>query len=194
MDTETSISTGTNKLHTVAERRAKRLLSRVKAGETLASAANAERTTLTEINDTRSPIRASLEQLVGSYFLPPEARRQMVRAGLNKLFLDNVASEDPIKQKTALDASKQISLDPEVGLQQDQGGGIIVNIGDLEGVFKQLRKAAVPLVDDGREQRTDGIIEAEFTVTEVGGDGGESPSISTLAGGQQLGEAGTEDK
>ena len=157
MDTDISISTGANKLHTVAERRAKRLLTRVQTGETLQEAAAAERTTMAEIRDTRSPIRASLEQLIGSYFIPPEARKQMVRAGLNKIFMENVSSTDPLMQKTALDAAKQISLDPEVGLQQDQGGGVVINIGDLEGVFKQLRKTQVPEIVDGRE-----VVEAEF--------------------------------
>ena len=192
MDTDVTISTGTNRLHTVSERRAKRLLTRLKAGEPMQDAVRAERTTMAEIKDPRSPIRASLEQLVGQYFIPPEARRQMIRAGLNKLFIENVVSEDPMKQKTALDAAKQISLDPEVGLQQDQGGGVIVNIGDLEGVFKQLRKTMVPEIHDGREQRTDGILEGEFENAPVDGDGSESPSVPTMAGGQQPGEDGSE--
>lgn len=185
MDTDVTLSPGTNKLGSVAERRAKRLLDRVSRGESLADAAKAERMTVAEVNAVDSPVRASLQQLIGTYFLPPEARKQMVRAGLNKLFMDNVSKEDPAAQKLALDAAKQIGADPEVGLTQEVAGGVIINIGELDGVFAQLRTAAIPEVSDGRESREDRIVEAEFQDLPDGGS--ESASVSALSDGPGAG-------
>ena len=185
MDTEVSLSPGTNKLGSIAERRAKRLLDRVSRGETLLDAAKNERMKVSDIRKHDSPIRASLEQLVGTYFLPPEARKQMVRAGLNKLFMDNVSSEDPAAQKLALDAAKQIGADPEVGLTSEVAGGVIINIGELEGVFAQIHSAPVPTIQDGREPREDRIVEAEFHDLPDGGS--EPASVSTLPDGPGTG-------
>jgi hypothetical protein len=168
--TETIIATGNNRLDSIAERHAKRLLDRVQSGSSLADAAKAERMTMSQLKDPNNPVRASVEQLIGGYFLPPEARKQMVRAGLNKMFLDNVNSTDPGNAKLALDAAKQISLDPEVGLQADQSGGVIINIGDLEGVFKQLQASKAPEVSDGRP-REDRVLEGEFE--DIPGPGSE---------------------
>jgi len=162
-DTEVSVAQGNNKLNTVAERRAKRLLDRVQRGETLSAAADAERMTVAEIKNEESLIGMSVRQLIGSYFLPPEARKQMVRAGLNKVFAENVISADPAAQKVALDAAKQIAADPEVGLTATDAGGVIINIGELAGIFQQIRATRPPEVNDGRESGTDREVEAEFT-------------------------------
>lgn len=184
-DTETSISPGNDKLGSIAERHAKRLLDRVQRGEPLAEAAKAERMTVAQLKDQTNPIRVSLEQLVGRYFLPPEARKQMVRAGLNKMFLENVESGDPANAKIALEAAKQIGSDPEVGLQAEQSGGVIINIADLEGVFKQLAATKVPELIDGRgstengRPREDRIAEAEFS--DLQGSGDKSVSIPNVS-------------
>lgn len=176
-ETEVSIATAGNKIGSVAERQAKRMLDRVQRGDSLAEAAKAERMTMGQLKDVTNPVRVSLEQLIGSHFLPPEARKQMVRAGLNKMFLDNVNSTDPGNAKIALDAAKQISLDPEVGLQADQSGGVIINIGDLEGVFKQLASAKAPEVSDGRPE-SDRLIEGEFEdITERGSEPVPVPDV-----------------
>lgn len=185
MDTDVSVAQGTNRVDSIAEKRAKRLLDRVSRGESLADAAKAERMTVAEVNAVDSPVRASLQQLIGTYFLPPEARKQMVRAGLNKLFMDNVSKEDPAAQKLALDAAKQIGADPEVGLTQEVAGGVIINIGELDGVFAQLRTAAIPEVSDGRESREDRIVEAEFYDLP---DGGSEPApVSVVPDGPGAG-------
>lgn len=167
-ETETSIASENNKLGTVAERHAKRLLDRVQSGQPLGKAAAIERIKMSQLRDPSSPVRLALEQLVSGHFLPPEARKQMVRAGLNKIFMDNVTSADPAAQKVALDAAKQISLDPEVGLSQEQTGGVIVNIGELSGVFEQLKTIKSPEINHGR-QREDRITEGEFEDIPAGG-------------------------
>lgn len=194
MDTDVSVAQGTNRVDSIAEKRAKRLLARVARGETLSNAANAERMSVAEINAVDSPVRASLQQLIGTYFLPPEARKQMVRAGLNKLFIDNVSSEDPAAQKLALDAAKQIGADPEVGLTQEVVGGVVINIGELEGVFAQLKTAPVPEVSLGREPREDRVVEAEFYDLPDGGS--EPASVSAVPDGPGTGAetAGTGDE
>ncbi len=186
MDTEVSLSPGTNKLNSIAERRAKRLLDRVARGETLSEATNAERMTVAELNKADSPVRASIQQLIGTYFLPPEARKQLVRAGLNKIFIENVSSDDPTAQKLALDAAKQIGADPEVGLTQEVVGGVVINIGELEGVFAQLKTAPVPEVNDGRGSREDRVVEAEFLDLP---DGGSEPApVPVVPDGPGAGE------
>ena len=200
METEIEISTATNKLGTVSEKRAKRLLDRVARGEPLADAAKAERMTVGEIRDVDSPVRHSLQQLIGTYFLPPEARRQMVRAGLNKVFLENVNSPDPGAQKVALDAAKQIGADPEVGLTTTETGGVIVNIEGLAGIFEQLKASRAPEVSLGRNegaesthdrrQREDRILEGEFTDLPVGGR--EPDAVSDVSRGSGPG-GGAED-
>ena len=157
IETEVSIAPGNNKLGTVAEARAKRLLNRLQKGEPLAMAANAERMSVAELKDPDNPVRASVQQLIGSHFLPPEARKAMVRAGLNKLFLDNVSSADPADKKIALDAAKVIASDVEVGINTDNTGGVVINIGELADVFRQLATTPAPEISDGRP-----VLEAEF--------------------------------
>jgi len=190
METEVSLSPGTNKLGTVSERRAKRLLDRVSRGESLSDAAKAERMTVAEIKSDDSPVRASIQQLIGTYFLPPEARRQMVRAGLNKVFLENVGSADPAAQKVALDAAKQIGADPEVGLTTVETGGVIVNIEGLAGIFEQIQASKAPEVSDGRGSREDRIIEGEYE--DIPDGGGEPDAVPDVSGGLGSG-GGAED-
>ncbi len=164
LETEISVAQHTTGINSVAERKAKRVLERVSRGETLANAAKNEHLTVGAISDPDNPIRQSIQSLIGGYFLPPEARKQMVRAGLNKVFLTNVASEDPAAQKLALDAAKQIAADPEVGLTQEVSGGVTINIGELAGVFEQIRASKAPEVSDGRprDDRGEEITDADF--------------------------------
>jgi hypothetical protein len=186
IETETVIASGNNKLNTVAEIRAKRLLDRVAKGESLSHAASAERMKVSELKDPDNPIRASLQQLIGSYFLPPEARKQMVRAGLNKMFLENVSSTDANQQKIALDAAKQIAADVEVNITgNDASGNVIINIGELADVFKQLGTQEAPHVSDGR-QSEDRILEADYDVLAEPGD--QSGSVPDVSGGLGTGD------
>lgn len=184
-DTEVSISTSTNNLNTVSERRAKRLLDRLKRGEPLSRAANAERMTVAEVKDPSNPVRHSIQQLIGQYFLPPEARKQLVRAGLNKIFIENVSSEDPAAVKLALDAAKQIGADPEVGLTTHDTGGVIINIGELAGVFDQIQVSKSPEVNDGRGPREDSILEADYEDLPGGGD--QPVPVPDVPGGRESG-------
>ena len=180
-ETETTIASANNKLDTISERHARRMLDRVQRGQSVNEAARTERITMAQLKDPSNPIRASIEQLVGEYFLPPEARKQMVRAGLNKVFIKNVGSDDPVAVKVALDAAKQIAADPEVGLMQDQTGGVVINIADLEGVFKQLATISAPEIKDGREDgrpREDRVLEGDFE--DISGDGDKSVSIPVI--------------
>ena len=93
----------------------------------------------------------------------------MVRAGLNRIFITNVESSDVNQQRLALDAAKQIGADPEVGLNVEPTGGIVINIGELDAVFAQIQNAKPPeILDAGRprtdrtnEKPDDGIIDAE---------------------------------
>lgn len=184
IETETVIAAANNRLNTVSEIRAKRLLDRVAKGEKLSTAAASERMRVSELKDPDNPIRQSLQQLIGSYFLPPEARKQMVRAGLNKMFIDNVNSADPGDKKIALDAAKQIAADVEVAINSDATGGIIINIGELTDVFKQLGTTEAPELNDGR-QGADLILEAEYE--DLPGDGDKSEPVSDVSGGHGAG-------
>lgn len=149
------VSTRAGETKTVAAKKAKKLINRLQKGQSLRQATRAEHVTQADLQNAESAIGIALRELVGRNFLPAEARRQMVRAGLNKLFMDNVSSDDPAAQKIALDAAKQIGADPEVGLNHGESGGVVVNIGELEAVFTQLSNE-VPKIIDGRE-----VVDAE---------------------------------
>lgn len=154
LETKVEVANNDKGINTVADRHAKRLLDRVQRGETLAQASNAERIPVATLRNAENPIHQSLQNLIGNYFLPPEARKQMVRAGLNRMFLANVESTDTNQQRLALDAAKQIGADPEVGLNLEPTGGVVINIGELDAVFKQIQTAPVPEIIDGRSGRS----------------------------------------
>ncbi len=185
LPTEVTVSTVANNLNSISEKRAKRLLDRIKRGESLSDATRAERMSVAEVKDPHNPVRASIQQLIGQYFLPPEARKQLVRAGLNKVFIENVQSYDPAAIKLALDAAKQIGADPEVGLTTHETGGVIINIGELAGVFDQIQVSRPPEVDDGRGQREDTILEADYE--DLPERGGEPVPVPELSGRREPG-------
>lgn len=78
-------------------------------------------------------MKAAVEQLMFAAELPVEIRKRMLKAGLNKIFIENVNATEPKRVKIALEAAKQIGQDPEIGTQQPEGG-VIINLGELESV------------------------------------------------------------
>lgn len=81
--------------------------------------------------------KVSLEELIAENKKPPEQRREMVRAGLDEIFLKTVRLDPEL----ALKAAKQIAEDPEVGLSSSQMAqvlGLNIDLRSLEEPLKNL--------------------------------------------------------
>lgn len=82
--------------------------------------------------------RDAVKDLIETDTLPAAVRRMMVRAGANRIFMDNIKKGgDP---KLAIDAAKLIGADPEVGLNQPTLIGVPIDMGALAGMLSQLDK------------------------------------------------------
>ena len=99
--------------------KARRFLELVESGDSPTSAARKvdSRSNVSKIVGAvqDKDLRGKLKKLLERGRLPAEVRKEMVRAGLNDVFLEHVDGS-PKNQKLALAAAKLISDDPEVGL------------------------------------------------------------------------------
>jgi hypothetical protein len=71
---------------------------------------------------------------IQTYQLPAAVSRELVRAGRNKILIEEGFSKDGDK-KLALEAMKQISSDPDVGLNAPPAPIVQINMGDLKKVI-----------------------------------------------------------
>ncbi len=114
--------------------KASRFVDLVKGGSTPGEAARAVGTTLKKIKDV-GEFRNEITRLVGNFELAPEIRKRMVDAGLNKLYIESVGSDDIEDRKLALAVAKQIG-------QQDGfapvEGGVTINFGELSSVLDNI--------------------------------------------------------
>lgn len=107
---------------------AERFVELVKQGMPAGKAAQEIGTTVRDIM-TSVQMKAAVEDLMATAELAPEVRKRMLKAGLNKIFMRTVDSDNPKVMKIALEAAKQIG--------QDEGtvppeAGVTINLGDLE--------------------------------------------------------------
>jgi hypothetical protein len=132
----------------VIEAKAKRFLDLVRKGVPQGEAAQAVGMSLAQIK--RSRLKKKIEDLTIAYHLPDEIRKQLVKSGLNRLYMMNLGKKDPASQKIFLDTVKQMAADPDVGLDKSREIGVNINIGELR---KQLEEARPDVViwDDGEE-------------------------------------------
>lgn len=87
-------------------------------------------------------IRKGLKLLVEQSRFPAEVRKEMVRAGLNKLFMENINGSLK-EQKVALEASKQIAKDPETGLTTPNiGPQVHIDMGALTEMLQKMKPIA----------------------------------------------------
>lgn len=85
-------------------------------------------------------MRLYTQKLLRSWAAGPDVRRELVRAGLNKIFMESLASGD---YKTALDATKQIGSDPDVGLNAAPQPIVNINIEAIEGIVSKMKPSDV---------------------------------------------------
>lgn len=133
---------------TPAKKMAGRFLDLVRSGERPGDAAHMLGTTLKEM-DKSIAVQEALRELV-PYHMKPELRKEMVRMGLNKVFLDNIRSADKDYVKLALDAAKQIGSDPDVGLNAAPAGGVTIDLGSLGDLLSE--KISPPTLDIGEKK------------------------------------------
>jgi hypothetical protein len=73
--------------------------------------------------------------LYKNWSAPAEVRREIVRAGLNKVAVESLANGD---YETFMTATKQIGSDPEVGLTAPPAPLVSLNIGSLDALMGKL--------------------------------------------------------
>lgn len=127
---------------------AKRFMDLVGQGYKPHEAAKTVGTTMSGIMGNEA-FKKQVKQLVESASMPNDIRKEMVRAGLNRIFMENVARPDSNSQKLAIEAAKAISSDPDVGLNAIPNPGIQININELDNV---LAKAAEKIIDIKKEE------------------------------------------
>jgi hypothetical protein len=67
------------------------------------------------IQHESSAIRAAVREYIMTFYLPPELRRELVRAARTKVLIDSLKDDD---RAMVLKASDAIASDPDVGLRQ----------------------------------------------------------------------------
>lgn len=83
--------------------------------------------------------KKQVQQLIETASLVPEMRKEMIRSGLNHIFISNINNPDKESQKLAIEAAKVIGADPEVGLNAPpQGTGIQINLNTLGNVLDKV--------------------------------------------------------
>ncbi len=84
-------------------------------------------------------LRDALKKLVDTARLPAEVRKEMVRSGLNSIFLRNIQGKLK-EQKIALQAAQQISKDPEIGLNMPNiGPSVVINMDALGTMMQNMK-------------------------------------------------------
>lgn len=93
---------------------------------------------------SREEVREAVKKIIEAHYLPPDARKMLVRAGFNQLAIEGLTSTDPMAKKVALDALKGIAADQEVGITQPAAVQVSIDLGALKGV---LESSDLPDVD-----------------------------------------------
>lgn len=101
-----------------------------------------------------SRIQKEVKELLETYTLGADIRRQLVRAGMNQLAIENLGADGD--KKIALDALKAIGSDTEVGINAPPQVALQINVGALENIF-----ADIPEPDKIEEKKGE-IIDVEF--------------------------------
>jgi hypothetical protein len=162
-----------------AETKVKRFLDLIAIGNKPSRAAERVGITNTAKFMKSQEFRNEVRDLIEADNLPAGVRRAMVQAGLNKIFMDNY-KKDP---KVALDASKQIASDPEVGLNQPQLIGVPIDMGALGQILSQFEKVPALRQLEENNERDNGngsIISGDAEGPESGGGAEEGAALDIL--------------
>ncbi len=83
--------------------------------------------------------KKQVQSLIQTASLAPELRKEMIRAGLNQIFITNINQPDKESQKLAIEAAKVIGSDPDVGLNAQPQAGISINLNTLGNVLDKVQ-------------------------------------------------------
>lgn len=119
----------------VVQDTAQKFVDLLKQGKTPGEAAQAIGTTVRALN-TQGDMQAAVAALVSIGELPAEVRRKMLKAGLNKMFMEGIGSDSVKERKLALEAAKLIGQDEGMA-EADGGTKVVFELGDLAEVFKK---------------------------------------------------------
>lgn len=118
--------------------KAKRFLELVQGGVAQWDAAKQMGTTIKDLYQTQG-MKSAVKRLIETNNLPAAVRKELVRSGLNKIFMENVDG-GPKEQKLALQAAKQIASDPDVALNLPPSNiSVNVDVSKLNELFKSLK-------------------------------------------------------
>lgn len=127
----------------------KRFLEMVEGGKKPWDAAKQMGTTCDTLYK-QAGIKAAVKKLIEANTLPAGIRKEMVRASLNQILMQNL--DNPKGHKLALGAAKLISQDPDVGLNiPPTSVSVNIDVGKLNQIFENTK------TPDGLE-----ILEGEF--------------------------------
>src|SRR5579871_846668 len=133
-----------------ARKQARKFVDLVKSGEKPGIAAERVGTTLKRINSSQE-MKAAVEALLEGATLDKKIRQMMVKAGLNKVFMEGVASESVKERKLALEAAKLISADENMAVPTDSS--ITINLSpELQGRIKDI---SLPGLEFPNEEKTE---------------------------------------
>lgn len=124
------------KEQSIVEVKAQRFVEALGRKQKPSEAAKSVGMSLVKIRNSEA-MQEAIKALKDTFTIPPEMRRTMVRNGLNKLFLENIESEDPKRQRIALDTAKQIAADPEISLGSPESVSITFG-SNLESVIESI--------------------------------------------------------
>lgn len=116
--------------------KAERYLELIAAGEPAHRAARFVGSTAGEM--AKSPdMKAAVKKLIDEGTMPALVRTAMIRAGLDQIFMDNLQNKKG--HKTAIQAAKLISADPQVGLTAPpQGASVNIDFSELGKLLETL--------------------------------------------------------
>lgn len=140
---------------TSPERRiARAITEKAKKGLTLGQIANDYGLSLKAFSQ-REDVKNLLKKLIETSSLPAELRKEMVRSGLNEIFLRTARSDKPSDVKLALEAARQIGSDPEVGLNAQPAPLTVIPLDTLRSILDKVED--LPGVENSLP-----ILEADF--------------------------------
>lgn len=119
---------------------AERFVDLVKHGEKPGEAARMVGTTLREIG-SRDDLKKFVSRLIGDFHLEAAVQKELVSAGLTKLFTEAVRSPDIEDRKLALAVGKQLSQN--LGIVAADGT-VTVDLGSLGDVLKDIKLEGIP--------------------------------------------------
>lgn len=144
----TEVAVEVSDKNSVSYAAAEKFLTAVQDGMEPAKAARAVGTTLKKINNA-AEMSEAIRNLVEMASLTSDVRRAMIRAGLDKMFMQSVGSEDLEERKHALAVAKQIAQDPEVGAG-GEGPGVAITISD--SLLTAIKDVTLTPVKEGEEK------------------------------------------